>query len=271
MCHEQGFAFISADYRLLFPDNGFDEIADVRALFNFLASDVNTHLPAGATINSSRIAVAGVSAGGYISRLAALHATPRPVAVLSLFGMGGDFFTNHIVAIKSTPLPFAWAPISEEAVAALGTPKPIAENKIWFSPTGLADDYGRVALAPWWWKQGSALDHLVGEKGWTERLRAVPYEQRAGVVPEDVKDVFPELHIGAEFPPTFLAHGDADTAVLLGESQKTYEQLQKAGVRSELRIVPGAGHGFMKAGQPAPEAARVHREGFEFLAQELKK
>lgn len=213
----------------------------------------------------------GVSAGGYIARLAALHAIPRPVAVLSLFGMGGDFFTDHVVAIKATPIPFEWAPVSEEAVIALGSPKPIAEDKVWFSPTGIADEYGRVALAPWWWKQGNLLDHLVGEVGWTKQLRSLPYEQRAGAVPEAARDLFPELLISAEFPPTFLAHGDADTMVLLGESQKTYKQLQEAGVRSELRIVAGADHGFMKAGAIVPEADGVHKEGFEFLAEELRK
>ncbi|KZP28487.1 hypothetical protein FIBSPDRAFT_947719 [Athelia psychrophila] len=118
---------------------------------------------------------------------------------------------------------------------------------------------------------GSLLDHLVGEAGWPARPRALPYGQREGAIPAEARDLFPQLLIGAGFPPTFLAHGDADTTVLPGESQRTYEQLQKAGVRSELRLIPGAAHGFMKAGAPAPEADGVHKEGFEFLARELRK
>ncbi|KAF7968617.1 hypothetical protein HWV62_30009 [Athelia sp. TMB] len=270
MCHKEGFAFISADYRLLFPGSGFDQIADVQALFAFLANGVNAHLPAGNTIDAARLAVAGVSAGGHIARLAALYASPKPVALASFFGMGGDYMTDHIVAIKDTALPFSWAPISEEAVARLGNPAPIAENPIWFSAQGLQDELGRTALLPWWWKNGSFLDHLVGEDGWSARLRDLPYEQREAAIPADVAAPFPQLHIDKDFPPSFIAHGEADTAVLPGESKRTYEQLQKAGVRSELRIIPGA-HGFMVGPAPSPEAAGVYREGFEFLASELKK
>ncbi|KAF7976402.1 hypothetical protein HWV62_6797 [Athelia sp. TMB] len=270
MCHEQGFAFISADYQLLFPSSGFDQVADVQALFTCLGSDANAHLPAGTNIDNSRLAVAGVSAGGYIARLAALHASPKPVAMASFFGMGGDYMTDHVVAIKDTPLPFSWAPFSEEAVARLGKPAPIAENRVWIAADGLKDDLGRTALAPWWWKNGSLLDYLVGKEGWSARLRDLPYEQREGAIPEDTAALFPQLHIDKEFPPSFIAHGEADVTVLPGESKRTYEQLQKAGVRSELRIISGA-HGFMVGQMPSPDAAGVYKEGFEFLASELKK
>jgi len=269
MCYEEGFAFVSADYQLLYPGSGFDQLEDVKALFAFLAGDVNKHLPAGTTIDASRLAVAGGSAGGHMARLAALHAPPKPVALASFYGMGGDYMTDHVIAIKTTPIPFIWAPVSDEAVERLGSPAPIAENSIWFTAQGLEDDFGRVALAPWMWKHGTLLDHLVGKKGWSARLRDLPYEQRESAIPADVAALFPQVQI-KDFPPSFLAHGNADTTVLPGESQHTYEQLQAAGIRSELRIIPGA-HGFMLGAAPAPEADGVHREAFLFLASELKK
>jgi dipeptidyl aminopeptidase/acylaminoacyl peptidase len=39
-------------------------------------------------------------------------------------------------------------------------------------------------------------------------------------------------------------HGDADPLVPLGQSERFYEALKKAGVDATLHVVKGAGHGF---------------------------
>jgi acetyl esterase/lipase len=63
----------------------------------------------------------------------------------------------------------------------------------------------------------------------------------------DVKkagDYSPLLHVKAETPPILLIHGDKDTLVPIDHSQKMYDALQKAKVKSKLVVVEGAGHGF---------------------------
>ncbi|KAH9008280.1 hypothetical protein EDB84DRAFT_1572192 [Lactarius hengduanensis] len=69
---------------------GYDVLKDVVDLFAFLAStpSLGTVL-----IDRTRLAVAGSSAGGMCAFLAAIHVNPRPRAVLSLYGLGGDLFT----------------------------------------------------------------------------------------------------------------------------------------------------------------------------------
>lgn len=98
-------AFVSAEYTLLAPATGHDILADVKDLFRFLESNVNRHIrtaydadPSRANlafqIDSHSLAVAGSSAGGLCAYLAALHASPKPKAVVSLYGMGGDMLVS---------------------------------------------------------------------------------------------------------------------------------------------------------------------------------
>ncbi len=84
-----GFAVISADYRLLAPCTGHDVLDDVVDLFAFLAS---TRVFGTVQVDSTRLVVAGNSAGGLCAFLAAIHADPKPRAVLSMYGLGGEMF-----------------------------------------------------------------------------------------------------------------------------------------------------------------------------------
>jgi hypothetical protein len=105
-----GFAFISADYQLLPPATGHDIIQDISDLMVFLVGvevamplsgeDVDgrgrsQQSPAQFRIDPNAIAVSGSSAGGLCAYLAAMHCTsPKPRAVLSMYGMGGNFLVS---------------------------------------------------------------------------------------------------------------------------------------------------------------------------------
>jgi poly(3-hydroxybutyrate) depolymerase len=84
-----GFAVISADYRLLSPCTGRDVLDDIVDLFAFLA---RTKQLGTVQVDSTRLAVAGNSAGGLCAFLAAIHANPKPRAILSMYGLGGEMF-----------------------------------------------------------------------------------------------------------------------------------------------------------------------------------
>lgn len=99
-----GMAFISVDYQLIPPAMGHDILHDIKDVFIFLERDVNRlirerWIPSSRVgrvfqIDSHRLAVSGSSAGGLCAYLAAIHAHPRPKAVLSLYGMGGDMLAS---------------------------------------------------------------------------------------------------------------------------------------------------------------------------------
>lgn len=107
---------MSADYQLLPPTTGHDIIRDISDLLTFLLredlgkdeggtvgeADVtqgetlsHPQRPLGFTIDPEAIAIAGSSAGGLCAYLAAMHCTaPKPRAILSIFGMGGNFIVR---------------------------------------------------------------------------------------------------------------------------------------------------------------------------------
>lgn len=122
-----GFAFISADYRLMPPATGHEIIHDIQDLFSFLASEenkgLNHLLDESATlegftpfhVDPHKIAVAGSSAGGQCAYYAAMHATPKPKALLGFYAMGGEYLVRlaAFFRIKPTKLTFdAHRPLS---------------------------------------------------------------------------------------------------------------------------------------------------------------
>jgi acetyl esterase/lipase len=54
----------------------------------------------------------------------------------------------------------------------------------------------------------------------------------------------PDLNVGADTPRTLLVHASDDATVPVENSQRMYDALRKAGVRSELHIFDRGGHGF---------------------------
>jgi hypothetical protein len=100
-----GYLFISADYRLLLPSTGFDILDDIKDLWSFVTdpnfvlifpSDNSSAINRQFTIQSEEIIVAGTSAGGLCAYLAAsCGLSPPPKAILSMYGMGGDFLVRR--------------------------------------------------------------------------------------------------------------------------------------------------------------------------------
>lgn len=80
------------------PASGHDILEDIHDLFRFFVEDLDNHLHSHCKADSSRIIVAGSSAGGFCAYMAALHAKPKPIAVLSMYGMGGDVLVSVRIA-----------------------------------------------------------------------------------------------------------------------------------------------------------------------------
>lgn len=98
-----GCAFVSADYRLIPPATGHLIVDDLKDLFTFLGTVELSTKHDGTDIlyriDTNAIVVSGSSSGGLCAYLAAMHCNPKPKAVLSMYGMGGNF----IVRLASLP------------------------------------------------------------------------------------------------------------------------------------------------------------------------
>lgn len=102
---ERGVALLSADYRLLSPSTGHEIMEDIQDLFTYIRCDLNPAL-VGTTgdpklrINIDAIGVAGTSAGGLCAYLCAMHLSPKPKALLSIYGQGGECLVRHFPMLK---------------------------------------------------------------------------------------------------------------------------------------------------------------------------
>lgn len=97
---KQGVAVISADYRLLPSSTGHDIVEDIRDLFAYIRNDLNSALARTTEvpklkINIDALSVAGASAGGLCAYLCAMHVSPKPIALLSMYGQGGECLVKH--------------------------------------------------------------------------------------------------------------------------------------------------------------------------------
>ena len=275
---ENGIIFISADYRLLYPSTAFDIIADVKSLFTFLAnpSFSETHLPAGITLDATRIAVSGEAGGGYAARAAGIIAEPRPKAVLLQYGQGGQMLDDHWLAVKDRDVPDPEGGIvARESVAHLlkeqeplsDDPMPLHGDEV---PNG---DSGRSQLLMWWWRTGGFIDVVLGINGMSKWLRGLSLAQREGFLPAPLGTAILQTQLTEEFPPSFMMHGQDDKVVLPNESVLTYETLMELGVEVELHLLEGAGHRMIDEKDPpnlAAGAIEIQQKAVEFLVQKLK-
>lgn len=99
-------------------------------------------------------------------------------------------------------------------------------------------------------QMGTYLDYYTGEHNpsLSYALRSA-HLQREGdttnledFVPPRHRPLFPHMAVNSSWPPTFLAHGSNDSAVLVEESQNMHRLLEQSGVKSMLRVIDNAEH-----------------------------
>ncbi|EAU86130.1 hypothetical protein CC1G_03341 [Coprinopsis cinerea okayama7 len=278
-----GYIFISADYRLLPSSTGHEIQEDVEDLWKFIidpdlvlnlpsspGSDTTTPLKVDA---DSSIVVSGSSAGGFCAYLAAMHCkSPRPKAVLSIYGMGGEIFSSYYLAPKSEHFTFVgeWMEGPKNYYHPFeGTPfKEEADCPLVPGSDGLPQNNIRH-VAAWMYLQDAIwLDYFTGEYdpslssalrkicGFEERvspnLQTVALDpadektrqEATAAIPERHRNLFPQLNVTKDWPPTVFLHGTADTAVSVLESENLGRLLERVGVPVEVVKVPGMEHNF---------------------------
>ncbi|KAK7048670.1 MYND finger domain-like protein [Favolaschia claudopus] len=255
-----GIVFISADYRLI-PSCTVHEVTDdVKDVFSFLSQDdlcFKTDTSTLFGLDSTSLAVAGSSSGGYCAYLAALYASPKPRAVLGLYATGGQLFTPLSLVVKKEvfyrkrelldPQEF-----SEFLYPKCKSLKTISDSPLSYHPPTHPTRPGwwanpRMAVARLYLQLGITLDYLTGqhEPSLSEQLRPLletspstdPFvlqETMKKHIPSIHHAVFPQLNVTAQFPPTFLVHGSVDTAVIPEESLHMQALLKCAGVVVQL-------------------------------------
>ncbi|OJJ48044.1 hypothetical protein ASPZODRAFT_158866 [Penicilliopsis zonata CBS 506.65] len=243
-CQARGYIFVAADYRLCHPSNTLDQIDDAKALLAFLASAAfQDVLPASISVDTRRIAVTGFSAGAYSARAACVYADPRPAALMTAFGTGGNLLLDHWTAGREPTSLAKFVDLSK--IPALLADKTVVSDD--------PRESGRFALTVKWEIDGTFLDGCFGEPGLGARLHAKEYgDERIKAIPDHLRPGFLQLFVDESYPPSVFVHGTEDEVVLLQESIDHYEQLKRLGVKTELLPVDQAGHGLVDFSQGFP-------------------
>lgn len=89
---------------------------------------------------------------------------------------------------------------------------------------------------------------------------------------EAYESASPVTHASKGDPPVLMIHGDKDNTVPLDQSERMLAALEEAGVKSELVVVKGAGHGFKPAGRGEiePTKEEIDAATYEFFDEHLK-
>ncbi|WVR09479.1 hypothetical protein IAU60_006547 [Kwoniella sp. DSM 27419] len=271
--HARGVAFISANYRLLYPSTAEEIIENVHQLFKYLASPstaMSAHLDIlSVSIDSNRLAVLGISGGNYLARAAATLTTvqPQPKAWISLYGMSNDWMLDFWVGKNPSgeymPILLHDQDTVDALVAAHGGPvssdAPLAIN---VERKRFADPTGRVTLFTEWQAQGVFLDYLLDEPGVSAKLREVPHKQRQELVPEAKRRLL--LPLNRATVPVYYIHGTVDNIVPIQESYNAYEQSTELGLKVGKGWIEGASHGLLDPSKPPG----TRREGWEPVVED---
>lgn len=234
---EGRYVVVSIDYRLA-PETKLPAIIqDIQDAYRWVCEQG----PRLFLIDPNKLAVAGASAGGYLTLMTGFCVNPRPRALLSLSGYGDITSTWY-----SRPSPFYLR-------------QPLVSRE---------DAYRSV---------GSSCVSAPPEKN--QRGKFYLYCRQRGIWPKEVTGHDPDAepnwfdrycpvrNVSAKYPPTVLIHGTADTDVPYEESVKMDEKLSQFRVEHEFLRVPEGGH--VLSGVDPAIRARVLGQAVDFLKAHL--
>jgi acetyl esterase/lipase len=238
---ESGYAFVSIDYRLA-PETQLPEIIqDVEDAFAWLRKEGPSLLK----IDPTRIVVTGGSAGGYLTLVTGYRVNPRPKALVPFWSYGdlvGDWYSQP----SPHPRHHTSKLTREEAFRQVSGP-PVSDSRERQGDGGAFYQYCR--------QHGTWPESVSGWNPHTEPDRFYPF--------------MPVKNVTADFPPTLLIHGTADTDVPYEQSVLMADEFKKHQVPYELVSVPDAEHGLADGDPKLVDDA--YAKAFAFLDQHLKK
>lgn len=229
---DAGAVMVSIDYRLA-PEAKLPAIvSDVEDAIDWIRKKGLELFQA----DRDRIVIWGNSAGGYLTLTAGYRVMPRVQALVSLFGYGeviGEWYS------KPSPHARHWkTSVSKSEARSLVSGAPVANGN---DRPGPGNAFKAGNFYHYCRQQGIWPYEVTGWDPIREAERFHPY--------------MPLKNVSADYPPTFLLHGTADTDVPFQQSAAMAAELRARGVPHTLIALDGGEHGFAGAAPEKIEAA----------------
>lgn len=234
-----GFTVVSIDYRLA-PETKLPAIIeDVRDAYAWILREG----PALFGLDGDRVAVAGHSAGGYLTLMSGFGNNPRPKALVPVYGYGditAEWYTRPSLHYAQVHPQIS----IRDALTDIGD-KPVTESF----------------------------------RGQNKRYLYYLHTRQVGRWPIEVSEHDPEAdpawftpycplqNVTADYPPTLFIHGALDTDVPYEELAKMAKELTAKGVAHEVITLPEMDHAFDMAegAGDVPEITAVFDAAVAFL------
>jgi acetyl esterase/lipase len=227
---QAGYTVIAIGHRLAPETKLADIIVDLEDAYAW----VREQGPSAFNIDPERVAVIGHSAGGYLALMTGFRFEPRPSALVSFYGYGdisGSWYSQPDPFYNQREL------VNEEvayaAIQSSGIPCDLTDAEM----DSRFHFYVRTRQLGTW------PTEVTGHDPATQATWFTAFE--------------PVQNIDADYPPTLLLHGQADTDVPFEQAERLAVVLEASGIEHELITNPGWDHMFDQAfsGEPAVEAA----------------
>ncbi|PYI18198.1 alpha/beta-hydrolase [Aspergillus japonicus CBS 114.51] len=261
-CLARGWIVVSPNHRLCPQVNILEgPMADCRDLLAwiydghldaFLAGESAAHVPGSQyRVDKDRVMAFGTSSGGTLALSLGWDVPRRVAAILDFYApayLTHPFWTQPLPEVASK-LP----PLDPAFLNRIYDERPVPTNSS-ISLEGQTE----VGVVP-------GPDFSRPRDGFALTQVANGTVIQACYPGQDVKEIDPVHHIDAQFPPTCIVHGGADTKVTIDVSRELFRVLKEQGVRCEMIEVPGEDHTFAMSMKVGSQTWELQKRGFDFL------
>ncbi|KAK5790703.1 hypothetical protein VI817_007990 [Penicillium citrinum] len=260
-CLDRGWIVLVPNHRLCPGVNLLDgPMQDIRDLLSWIHDGhLDTFLKGQGPYQADleNVAAFGTSSGGHLALSLGFGVKTPPKAILSLYGA-----VNFSNPLWSKPLPHVAAKLPQEVSSSflnevydelpIPTDSSVSLEGQTESGVSKGPDFSkpRDAFAFTQIAGGTVLDAIYPEGQTTDLNYAL---------------VDPARNVTADFPPTYIVHGQCDTMVPIELSRRFLGILKDAGVRCGMTEVPGEEHTFAAMMEVGSRTWWLQREGFDFL------
>ena len=235
-----GYAVVSIDYRLA-PETKLPEIvSDVESAFRWIGVEGARRFH----LDTDRMVVFGGSAGGYLTLLTGYRVSPKPKALVSLYGYGqlnADWYT------KPNPYPgYTKQKVTREEAMRQTDGTIVSDSEL---------RKGNGGLIYMYYRQNGL---------WTREVNGFSQDSLA----REIVQYEPAKNVTHDYPPTLLIHGTMDTDVPFEESVNMTEQFKENGVPYIFLPIQKGEHEL--TGGDRTEIKDAYRSMMQFMTKYLE-